>query len=100
MEVFLTQNFFTNLSEILGLNPRSEIRDPEKLILDYGPGSWGQKSTGSRIRIRKYLKFPLPFDMNKRGIFFGGDFDIFADTDLVGLLVPKLFFVLRQCPNG
>jgi hypothetical protein len=45
-----TQNIVTKLSKIWVWDPGSEIRDPEKPIPD--PGSRGQKSTGSRIRIR------------------------------------------------
>ncbi len=49
IELF-TQKIVTKLSKVWVWDPGSQIRDPEKPIPD--PGSWGQKGTGSRIRIR------------------------------------------------
>jgi hypothetical protein len=58
LKYFLPQKIVTQLSEICVGEPEKEILDPEKNIPDSGPGSWGQKSTGSRIRIRNTARTP------------------------------------------
>ncbi len=47
LELFTIKSV-TKLSKIWVWDPGSEIRDPEQTY----SGSWGQKGTGSRIRIR------------------------------------------------
>jgi hypothetical protein len=70
IELF-TQKIVTKPSKIWVWDPGSEVRDPEKPFPD--PGSRGQKSTGSRIRIR-----------NIASIFC-------LKTNLITGTVPKIF---------